>query len=63
NKIQLGMYCQSVGSFRDEFQVYEQQQGLDESGDVWTRYGRKGRLLFEFLNKHVRFKSMYAGVS
>lgn len=64
NKIQFGMYCQPVGSFRDEFQVYEQQQGLDESGDVWTRYGRKGRLLFEFLNKHVRFKSMYAeGIS
>ena len=60
NKIQFGMYCKPVGSFRDEFQVYEQQQGLDESGDVLTRYGRKGRLLFEFLNKHVRFKSMYA---
>lgn len=64
DKIQFGMYCQPLGSFRDEFQVYEQQQGLDESGNVWTIYGRKGRLLFEFLNKHVRFKSMYAeGIS
>ena len=64
NEIQFGMYCQPVGSFRDEFQVYEQQQGLDESGDVWTKYGRKGRLLFEFLNKHVRSKFMYAeGIS
>lgn len=60
DEIQFGMYCQPTGTFRDEFQVYEQQQGLDKSGDVWNECRKRGRLLFEFLNQHEKFRSMYA---
>jgi L-asparaginase len=59
NEIQFGMYCQPVGALRDEFEAYEQQQGLDESGDVWDRYGKRGRLLFDFLSRH-EFRSVHA---
>ena len=54
------MYCQPIGTFRDEFQAYEQQQGLDKSGGVWTKYRKRGRLLIDFLNQHEKFRSMYA---
>lgn len=60
DKIQFGIYCQPVGAFRDEFQAYEQQQGSDKSGDVWTKYRKRGRLLTDFLNQHKKFRSMYA---
>ena len=61
DEIQFGMYCQPIGTFRDEFQAYEQQQGLDKSGDVWTKYRKRGRLLIDFLNQHEKFRSMYVG--
>ena len=59
DEIQFGMYCQPIGAFGDEFQTYEQQQGLDKSGDVWTEYRKRGKLLIDFLNRHGRFRSMY----
>ncbi len=60
DEIQFGMYCQPVGTFRDEFQAYEQEQGLVKSGNDWTKFGKRGRLLIDFLNGHKRFRSMYA---
>lgn len=60
DEIQFGMHCQPIGTFRDEFQAYEQQQGLDKSGEVWTKYRKRGRLLIDFLNQHEKFRSMYA---
>jgi hypothetical protein len=60
DEIQFGMYCHPVGAFKDEFQAYEQQQGLDKSGDIWTKYRKRGRLLIDFLNRHERFISIYA---
>lgn len=59
DEIHFGMYCQPVGAFSDEFQAYTQQQGLDKSRNVWTKYRKRGRLLFDFLNRHERFRSMY----
>jgi|GEM_PF-1901415 len=60
DEIQFGMYCHPVGAFRDEFQAYKQQRGLDKSEDVWTKYRKRGRSLIDFLNQHERFRSMYA---
>ncbi len=61
NEIQLGMYCKPVGSFRDEFQIYEQQLESNESRDIWTQYEQRGKLLFNFLKHHSKFRSVYAG--
>ena len=60
DEIQFGMYCQPIGTFRDELQAYEQQQGLDKSGDVWTEYRKRARLLIGFLDQHKKFRLMYA---
>ena len=60
NEIQFGMYCKPVGSFRDEFKIYAQQLKSNESGDIWTQYERRGKLLFKFLKDHIKFRSVYA---
>lgn len=60
NEIQLGMYCEPVGSFRDDFQTFAQQLKSNESRDIWTQYEQRGKLLFKFLKQHRKFKSVYA---
>jgi L-asparaginase len=60
NETHFGMYCKPVGSFRDEFQRYEQQFAFDEPGDVWDKYKRKGKLLYEFLMQSKDFNSFYS---
>lgn len=56
NETHLGMYGQPVGLFKDEFQTYN--QGLEsDTGDVWTRYKERGKLLASFLEQNKRFKS------
>jgi len=59
NEIQLGMYCKPVGSFKDEFQTYAQQLKSNESRDIWTQYEQIGKLLFNFLKQHSKFRSVY----
>lgn len=60
NEIQLGMYCKPVGSFRDAFQLYEQQIESNKYRDVWDKYEQRGKLLFDFLKQHSEFISAYA---
>ena len=60
NKIQLGMYCKPVGSFKDEFQTYAQQLKLNEPGEIWDQYEQRGKLLLKFLKQHSKFRSIYA---
>lgn len=56
NEIQLGMYGQPVGLFKDGFQMYEQELNLN-TGDVWARYKQRSKLLASFLKQNKRFKS------
>jgi len=60
DKVQFGMYCEPVGAIREGFQQYMQQKGLKKSKNVWNKYEDRGRLLFEFLNQHEKFKFKYA---
>ena len=59
NKIQLGMYCKPIGSYKDDFQKYKEQFETPESTDIWDRYEQKGKLLFDFLIQHNEFRSFF----
>ena len=59
NKIQLGMYCKPIGSFRDEFQKYEEQYKTPESGDIWYQFEHKGKLLYDFLLQNNEFNPVF----
>jgi L-asparaginase len=64
NEIHFGIYCKPIGSYREEFQKYEQQFEFDKPRDIWEKYKRKGKLLFDFLKQNKDFNSFYGeGVS
>ena len=61
DEIQFGIYCQPLGTLKDEFKKYQQQLRLNECRDVWSQYRQRGKLLFNFIKQHSKFKSIYAG--
>jgi len=64
DEIHFGLYCKPVGSFRDEYQRYEQQCKFDEAVDIWERYKQRGKMLYQFLTQNKEFNSIYAeGIS
>ncbi len=63
DEIQFGIYCQPLGTLRDEFEKYLKQLRTNECKDVWSQYRQRGKLLFHFIKQHSEFRSIYAGDS
>jgi len=63
DEIQFGIYCQPLGTLKDEFEKYLQQLRTNECRDVWSQYRQRGKLLFRFIKQHSEFRSIYAGDS
>ena len=63
DEIQFGIYCQPLGTLKDEFEKYQQQLRTNECRDVWSQYRQRGKLLFNFLKQHSEFRSIYAGAA
>ena len=52
DEIQFGIYCQPLGTLKDEFEKYLQQLRTNECKDVWSQYRQRGKLLFRFIKQH-----------
>ena len=61
DEIQFGIYCQPLGTLKDDFERHQQQLRMNECQDVWSQYRQRGKLLFRFLKQHSEFRSIYAG--
>lgn len=59
--VQLGMYCEPIGSLRTEVQRYQQRSESGQSGGVWAQYEQRGKLIFSFLRGHPGFRSPCTG--
>ena len=59
NEVQFGMYCKPVGTFKNEFERYEQKLESERSENIWIQYGQKGKMLFNFFNRYFGFGPLY----
>jgi len=59
DEIQMGMYCQPLGLFKEEFEKYEKRLKSETNGNIWSVYKQRGKLLYDFLSHNKKFKSIY----